>query len=269
MSRRPTDSVSAFANRFSPALRAAALAATLGLPAAAHEIPCAHFHEPTNRDRLISCNNPNSACTDNGNGGTCKNVQDNYSSICTCVVPQSGGCASIGVQYFDSQDAGPPSPNAHIIYLAEPDPSNFASVFVSAGPGVHFEAETSFLGGTFTVVFPPFEENETEILATLDNVALSFAPVFNSGTNYVELEDGFPQLVLYDSVTGILKPLGSEGLHLHLDNNHWTNQPITVWFEARLQPGGAVELFFQHSLESVLFADNFESGGTSLWSTAP
>lgn len=232
----------------------------------AHQHPCNHFHEPSNPNRLISCNNPDAACTQNNCGGTCKVVQTSSSAICECVIPGGGGSVSLGVYFFDDQNAGPPAPQTSPIYLATGDNDNAATVVVGGTTGFDFDNKDPFVGGTFTVVFPDFAPGEPEVVATLDNVSLSFAPVGDSGPNLLALADGFSQLVIYNDSTGTLTPVDETGILLHLDNSYFNDMPVRLYFEGRYRPDGSLDVTFQHVSIAALFADALEWGNTALWS---
>lgn len=246
------------------------IAAALGVASArAHQHPCAHFHEPTNPDRLIDCTQDGAACTQAGNGGNCKQITEFSSSWCECTVAGGGGggSLSLGVYFFDDQSFGPPSPNSGPIYLAAEDADNAATVVVGDGPGVDFDAQQDFVTGTFTVFFPTFAPGDSDVVVTLEDVSLGFAAVGGSGPNSVSLADGQFQDLLYDDATGTLEPLDPAGLLLHLDNAFFTDLPVRLFFEGRYRPNGDLDVTFQHVSVPQLFADGVEWGDFRLWST--
>jgi hypothetical protein len=247
------------------------IAACFGVAlAAAHQHPCPHFHEPSNPDRLISCTQSNAACTQGGNGGNCKQIQEFSSAWCECKVAGGGGggSLSLGVYFFDAQGFGPPSPNSGPIYLATGDAVNAATVVVGNGPGVDFDDQQEFVTGTFSVFFPVFAPGDTEVVVTLEDVSLGFAAIGGSGTNFVALADGQFQDLVYDDTTGILEPLDPAGMLIHIDNAFFTDLPVRLFFEGRYRPNGDLDVTFQHVSVPQLFADGVEWGDFRLWSMA-
>jgi hypothetical protein len=112
-----------------------------------------------------------------------------------------------------------------------------------------------------------FDPGDPEVLATLEDVSLVFAPIGASGPNTLALADGMFQPLLYDDATGVLGTVDAAGILLHLDNDLVADLPVRVYFEGHYRPGGELDILFQHVDVPELFADGLEWGDTQLWST--
>lgn len=246
-------------------------AAVLGIvqPGMAHEHPCAHFHEPSNPDRLIYCTNDDAPCedADSGAAGQCKEIQESNGGWCECVVPRGdddGGCLALTNQFFSDQGDGSPTANTSIIYLAAPDVRNYTVVSEANNGGVDFAHPETGVSGTFTLFFGSFS-NPTEVPVTVEDVSLSLPDIGGQGVAYFELPDGAFQSLVYDSTTGVISTVDSLGIQLWLDTDYGKDQPVRVYLEGRIEAGGLFG-FAQGEAPLSIFGDDFDTGSTSDWS---
>lgn len=238
------------------------------MPVFGHKHPCVHSHARGNPKFVITCVPRNgAACTTPGGAtGTCKSIQGRTKVSCNCVPNDkpSGGCMALSLYFFSHQGEGAPTAGNGIIYLALSDPRNYVSINLGALTLPEFGPEENGMEGTISLVFGSFED-PTEVPVTIEDISMSAPSVFLSGTNFLELPGGFSQNLVYNSVTGIIDTLDSTGIELAVTNDHGT-EIVPAYFNAERKDGGFL-MEVQLYAENPLFADGFESGDVSRWSS--
>ena len=247
------------------------LLCTLGSPAVfAHKYPCVHNHAIGNPNNVITCTNPNTACTQNSKPGTCQTKQLRTRVACVCVpTPPAGGgggCLALSVNFFSDQGDGAPTANTPFIYLAQGDQRNYLSINNGDLFGPEFSAKDNPVQGTVEMAFGSFS-TPTAVPVTLEIIDLTLPSIFGSGINTLALPLGDPQPLLYDSTTGIVSSVDNSGVLVEVSNDRGS-EVIPVYFSAELEAGGFLVLMQGASFD-LIFPGNFETGDTSRWSSLP
>ena len=244
------------------------LSAVLALtaPALGHKLPCGHIDNSPAKG-YNTCSPKVATCTTTGGDpGNCKQMR-NFSNLwCECVPKpkSSGGCGSLALYFLSDQGDGPPTAGNGIIYLAESNAQNFVSVVLGLLTWPNFGPEDNGMAGTVTLDFGSFAD-PAAVPVTISDISMSAPSVFLSGTNFFSLPEGFSQPLVYDSIAGTIDTVDSSGIQIEVTNDHGT-EIVPAHLSGEKVDGGFL-LNVQLYSPNPLFADGFESGDLSLWSS--
>ena len=238
----------------------------LTAPALGHKLPCGHIDNSPAKG-YNTCSPKVATCTTTGGDpGNCKQMSDFSNVWCECVpsAKPSGGCGSVALYFLSHQGDGAPAADTPIIYLAELHAENFVSVVLGLLTWPTFGPEQTGMEGTITLNFGSFAD-PAAVPVMVEDISMSAPSVFLSGANFFELPGGFPQPLVYDSVAGTLDTVDSTGIQILVTNDHG-EETVSAHLSGEQVTGG-FQLNVQLYSENPLFADGFESGDVSRWSS--
>ena len=224
-------------------------------PASTHEFLCGHDHLAGPAGQVFmqnTCNGEESKCSSGCYQVTTRNGQ----SYCSC---GNGDCETVFAGTFVPRKEGTLGPNTEYTFTLATETLKALSVRVaemevaSFGPTLDDTfgpADTDAVYGTATLEFGSFDE-PTAIPVTVTDLYIEIASLVGeskeSGDNTVQLRDGEPIFMLYDSVQNRFHLAEPEAIALNLDleNGLAGHQPATMYFEGKFTEEGRLAIFGQ------------------------